>query len=154
MPLVHIEASAVVAAAPGTVYGIISDYREAHPRILPPRSFRYLVAEAGGIGAGTRIRYEMITFGRTRTFRAAITEPEPGRILVETDLDGGPVTTFEVSPEGEGRAARVTIVTEWETPGLQGWIEKLIAPPALRRVFAEELRLLEQVAAQREARRP
>jgi len=45
------------------------------------------VVEEGGIGAGTVIRFQMRILGRLRTFHAAITEPEPGGVLVETDLD-------------------------------------------------------------------
>jgi hypothetical protein len=43
-----------------------------------------MVGEHGGIGAGTIIRFQMSIFGRKQTVRAAITEPEPGCVLVET----------------------------------------------------------------------
>jgi hypothetical protein len=45
--------------------------------------------ERGGVGAGTVIRFRLRVFRRTRDFRAEITEPTPGRVLVETDLDHG-----------------------------------------------------------------
>ena len=54
--------------------------------------------EQGGYGAGTVIRCSIRVMGRTQTFRASITEPEPGRVLVETDLTMPSVTTFTVDP--------------------------------------------------------
>ena len=61
--------------------------------------------EQGGIGAGTVIRFQMSALGQKRTLRAEITEPEPGRVLVETYLDSnGAVTTFTVDP---GRLRRI-----------------------------------------------
>jgi hypothetical protein len=81
--------------------------------------------------------------------RAAITEPEPGRLLVESDLDRDSVTRFRVEPldaaDGKSRS-RVTISTRWSTPGLRGWVERLLAPPMLERMYAEELRNLEAAA--------
>src|SRR5262245_57535375 len=53
--------------------------------------------------------------GRTRTFRAAITEPEPGRVLVETIKHTGTFTTFSVDCVEDG--ARVRIASEFETRG-------------------------------------
>ena len=81
-----ISASAVIPARRERVYSLISNYRDGHPRILP-KQFSNLIVEQGGTGAGTVIRFQMSVFGMKRTFRAVITEPEPGRVLVETDLD-------------------------------------------------------------------
>ena len=66
---------------------------------------------APGVGAGTVIRVDMRVLGRPQTFRAVVTEPEPGRVLVETN-DNGYVTTFTVEPRAEGQHAYVTIATE------------------------------------------
>lgn len=78
-PDVHvISASARIDAPPERVYAIIADYRTGHPRILP-EPFSGLTVERGGIGAGTTIRFQMKLLGRTETYRADITEPEPGR---------------------------------------------------------------------------
>ena len=91
-----ISASANIPAPPQRAYSILANYRDEHPRILPPQ-FSNLAVEKGGIGAGTVIRFNMRVFGRKRSFRAAVTEPEPGRVLVETDLDTNrAVTTFIV----------------------------------------------------------
>src|SRR5215813_13655906 len=98
-PATHIiTASATIPARRERVYSLIANYRDGHPRILP-KQFKNLVVEQGGIGAGTVIRFQMSVFGKLQTFRASITEPEPGRTLVETDLDtNGAVTTFTVNP--------------------------------------------------------
>ncbi len=67
------------------VYAIIADYRNGHPHILP-KQFRNLTVEQGGVGAGTIIRFEVRVFGQTQHFRAVVSEPEPGRVLVEENL--------------------------------------------------------------------
>ncbi len=146
MPRAHVSTTAVLKAPPRVVYAILADYRDGHPHILP-RVFQNLVVEQGGIGHGTLIGYQMRILGATHTARARITEAEPGKVLVETDQVTGAVTTFTVVPAGDD--ARVTITTEWNTPGLRGWIESRIAPPMLRKIYAEELINLERLAAER-----
>src|SRR5262249_14871310 len=103
MPRHQVSAEAVVDAPAGRAYAVIADYRDGHPHILPRPPFVSLDVEQGGTGAGTVIRFQMRVFGRVRTFRAAITEPEPGRVLAETDLDTGTLTTFTVVPVEDGR---------------------------------------------------
>ena len=144
--------SAEIDVAPDIVYGIIADYRNGHPRILPPQYFGALDVEKGGTGAGTVIRFEMRVFGKTRTARAEISEPQPGRVLMERVLDErGIVTTFTVDPRAAGRRSRVTIDTQWSVRGISGRMEKLIAAPMLRRIYRAELAQLGDVA--RAARR-
>ncbi|HEV7590191.1 MAG TPA: SRPBCC family protein [Longimicrobium sp.] len=141
-----VEASAEVAAGAERVYRIVADYREAHPRIIPKSFFSGIEVEQGGFGAGTVIRVGVHFAGRRSAFRATVTEPDPGRILVETDLDGGPVTTFTFEPLGPGRA-RVTISTLLRRRGKKlGLVERFLTRRFLRRVYAEELRLLAAVA--------
>src|SRR5438309_7243277 len=91
-----VSASAHIDADPALVYRIISNYETEHARILPD-AFSRLAVEKGGIGAGTVITFQMRVLGRTQMFRAEVTEPVPGRVLVETDLDtNGGATTFVV----------------------------------------------------------
>lgn len=146
MPTITAAASADIAAPPATVYGIIADYHHGHPAILPPRYFRNLEVEAGGTGTGTRIRFEMRMGGTRRTVRGEVTEPEPGRRLVETYPESGAVTSFLVEPRADGRAARVTIATRYERGGPAGWLERLLVPGLLRRVYRAELANLAAVA--------
>jgi hypothetical protein len=159
MAIVQVSCSAVVRAPAGVVYGLIADYRNSHPRFLPPRYFPRLEVERGGTGAGTLIRFQMRAFGVTREIRSEISEPSPGRVLMETDLEIGARTSFTVTPVPEGAMAsasgaalaaaamcRVTIETVWDAKGVRGWIERLTAPRLLRAIYAEELSLLAALA--------
>ena len=135
--------SATIKAPAQQVYAILADYHNGHPYILPAQYFSNLQVEQGGIGAGTVIGFQMHVPGRTQTFRAAITEPEPGRVLMETNLPSGAVTTFTVDPRAEGQHSRVTITTELETrDGLLGRLERFLTTVTLRRIYAQELGLL------------
>ena len=77
MPRVSTERSAVIPARPEVVYGIIADYRNGHPNILPRRYFGELIVEQGGIGAGTVINFTTHVLGNTRHFKHTVSEPEP-----------------------------------------------------------------------------
>ena len=82
----------------------------------------------------------------TQDFHVAITELVPGRTLIETELDSGVVTTFTVLPVDGGGDCHVTISTELKNrEGMLGSIEKMMTTLFLRRVYAEELRLLSEV---------
>ena len=147
MPSIRSSESLEIAAPSHVVYDIIADYREGHPRILPPEYFGRLDVEAGGRGAGTKIRFEMKAFGRTSVSTATVTEPDPGRELLET-LETGIRTTFRVE-RLPGDSSRVTITTSYTKPGLRGWVDRLLAPGYLRRVYRAELALLARVATHR-----
>ena len=142
--------SRLIPAAPDVCYDILADYREGHPSILPPRWFGPLTVEEGGVGAGTRIRFEMKVLGKTNVGHATITEPVPGRVLVETDAQAGVVTTFVVERVG-AVGSRVTFETEMTSRGgwLRGLVERVVVPPLLRRIYTEELALLDERAAER-----
>lgn len=149
MPRIDVAETAVIPASPAVVYRILADYRTGHPAILPPRTFFDLVVESGGYGAGTVIRFRMRMAGITREIRGEVSEPEPGRLLVETYPDTGTVTSFTVEPRGDHESI-VTIRTEWEPVGFRGFVESLLAPRLLRGVYVEELKRLAQVAGDRE----
>src|SRR5690348_11840480 len=142
-----VSASAVIPARRERVYSLISNYKDGHPRILP-KQFTSLVVEQGGVGAGTVIRFQMSVFGKKQTFRAAITEPEPGRVLVETDLDmNGAVTTFTVNPGTAPADSNVTISTELPVrSGFLGGLERKAATLLLRPIYIQELENLARVA--------
>lgn len=139
----EISATRAIAAPPAAVYGVFADYREAHPRILPPGFFAGLTVVEGGHGASTVVDVHGRFAGRTRTIRGIVTEPEPGRLLVESYPAERMVTSFRVLPESGGVASRVTISTvmprRW---GPLGWIEERVVRRLLARVFAEELELV------------
>jgi hypothetical protein len=84
-------------------------------------------------------------FGRTQSFRHEVLEPEPGRVLVERDLDSDSRTTFIVEPEGEN--ATVTIRSELVSrTGMAGTIERFLSRRFLLRMYREELGKLEALA--------
>lgn len=132
-----------IAAPAEAVYGVFADYCEAHPRILPPSFFVGMDVEQGGYGAGTIIDVKGRFAGRTRVIRGIVTEPEPGRLLVESYPAERMVTSFRVAPEPGDEASMVTISTvmprRW---GPVGWIEERIVRRLLSRVFTEELDLV------------
>jgi uncharacterized protein YndB with AHSA1/START domain len=150
-----ISASAVVKAPAGIVYAILADYRTGHPNILPRQFFPFLEVLQGGVGAGTRIRFQMRVGGATRTFQAEVSEPEPGRLLAESNYDEKDpslksVTTFRLEPTEEGKNTDVTITTEMTLhAGLTGVMEGLFAPAMIRSVYQQELRNLASVAEAR-----
>jgi hypothetical protein len=143
MSLLHIELSAVIDASPAEVYAVLSDYRNSHPGILPKKYFSKLVVERGGRGEGTLIEVHMHVGGTKRVFHQIVSEPEPGRVLVETDLDAGVTTTFTVDRQDQDSQSRVTITIEGcISPGLQGFMEKFFQPSMIQSLYQEELELL------------
>jgi hypothetical protein len=142
----RIIASRRVTAPAARVYDIIADYRVGHPSILP-RAFRNLQVDEGGRGAGTRFHMEVHAFGRTETMRAAVTEPQPGRVLVEQDLDRPTMTTFTVERGAHDGEAIVTFDTQLESrSGVLGAVERWVSTAFLQRVYREELGNLDRIA--------
>lgn len=137
------SAEKVLDAPADVVYHLISDYR-VHHRVQPegflPDSFTDLTVERAGVGDGTVVRFTSRLGGRAQTVTASITEPEPGRVLVETSPEL--VTTFTVEPVSDGRA-RVRFETVIEAGGVMGLATRLLVPRMLRPVYAEELERLE-----------
>lgn len=143
---VTVEARAKVRAPAERVYRLIADYRIGHPRIVPPKYFQNIAVESGGTGAGTVITFEMKMLGKVRKSRARITEPEPGRVLVEEVDDQGIVTTYRVDPVGAFRSD-VTISTVLPTRrGMLGALERMLIPALLKPVYRDELALIDSVA--------
>ena len=133
----------LVDAPADQVYRIIADYRNTHPLILPKEFFLSLDVEEGGVGAGTIVNFTMRILGRTQSFRSLITEPEPGRLLVETDIRSETATSFHVVPAADASTTRVTISTELKG---RSWIERIVAKPTLQKIYRQELELLARLA--------
>ena len=148
----QVEAEAFVLAPAQLVYGIVADYRKGRPQILPKGYFSKLEVEQGGTGAGTIIRFKMHVFGLTRTFRVEITEPQPGRVLAETDSSSGIETTFTISPLEGSQLTKVTIATRFSTRGgIFGPLERFLTSRTLRSIYNQELQLLATLAENRSA---
>ena len=143
-----VTATARLKAPPRRVYDTIANYHTGHPRILP-KQFSGLTVERGGIGAGTVIRFQMRVLGRTYSYRAEVSEPEPGRVLVERNVLGNDaVSTFIVEPGSNANEAVTTIRTEMTVRrGWVGAIERWLTGRVLRPIYEKELRLLEAAAA-------
>ena len=137
------RASKMIRAPAEIIYRIIADYRHGHPNILPKPYFLSMDVEAGGYGAGTIVNFEMRLLGQRQAFHSLITEPEPGRLLVETDLRSGIPTSFHVIPTGNKDETQVTISTELK--GINP-IQSFLAKMLLQRVYNEELKLLAKFA--------
>jgi hypothetical protein len=134
-----------VGAPPALVYRLLSDYEQHHPHILPP-AFSDFKVEAGGIGAGTVISFQLEVGGRTQTGRMEVREPEPGRVLEEANERL--TTHFTVDPSAEG--SWVSIETVYESPGLRGLVERLLVPRLLLPIYRQELRLLDEYAREQD----
>jgi Polyketide cyclase / dehydrase and lipid transport len=126
------------------IYNSIANYRDHHRPggFLPPQFADMRIAK-GGIGAGTEVSWVLETGGRARTISAVISEPVPGRVLVETAA--GIVTTFTVEPQAGGALVRFeTVIDE---SGLRGLLTRLFAERLLMPVYEDELSRLEAYAA-------
>jgi hypothetical protein len=120
--------------------------REHHPKFLPPAFSNFTVVEGGG-GAGTVTTVNVTAGGRTRSYRMRVSEPEPGRVLQESDENSSLVTTFTVDPAGDGQQSKVRISTTWQgAGGIGGFFERTFAPRAMRRLYDDELRRLDAYA--------
>jgi hypothetical protein len=149
MSLLHASAERTIPAPADAVYALLADYRDGHPRILPP-AFSDLTVLRGGVGAGTEIRFALELAGRRDEVEASVDEPEPGRVLSETYPEKSAVTRFTVDPAGS--QSRVRIETSWESSrGPAGLIERLVAPRLFRKLYAEELDLIERWAIERDS---
>ena len=145
--MINVSAERPIDAPPETVYGYLADMREHHPHFLPP-AFSEFEVETGGVGSGTITRFRVTAGGRSREYRMQVSEPEPGRVLVETDMNSSLVTTFTVEPQGSGSLVRIT--TGWQgAPGVGGFFERLFAPRVMRRLYLDELERLNAYARER-----
>jgi hypothetical protein len=151
MAPLHVTAERTIPAPAAAVYALLADYRDGHPRILPP-AFSDLTVLQGGTGAGTVFRFALKLAGRPQEGEARVDEPEPGRVLSETYAAKGAVTRFTVDPAGD--QSRVRIDTSWQpSRGLTGLIERLITPRLFQKLYVEELDLIECWAIDRESSR-
>jgi hypothetical protein len=151
MGQITVKAEAVLEAPTEGVYATIADYRQGHPNILPKELYD-LQVEQGGYGAGTIHRFKMRVLGVEQSFYQRVSEPEPGRVLVEQDIDSlqHVTTTFRVTPLEQGQKSHVEISTTMHTsPGLRGLVERVLVPMINTRIYQKELKLLEGVTQRR-----
>jgi hypothetical protein len=136
-------AERLIDAPADVVYRCLADYVHHHrPGGFLPPAFSNQEVLSGGLGAGTVIRLSVTLAGRTNTMTAHISEPEPGRVLVEHSQNVE--TTFTVQPAGH--RSRVRFDTVFEAGGLEGLAIRLLAARLLRPVYTDELERLERYA--------
>ena len=146
--MAKVEASAqrTIDAPADAVYSYLADMSQ-HPKFLPPAFSDFQVVE-GGVGAGTVTTFSVTAGGRTRSYRMNVTEPAPGRTLVESDANSSLVTTFNVEPQGS--KSLVSIHTSWNgAGGIGGFFEKTFAPGAMKKIYLDELDRLNTYALSR-----
>ena len=86
--------------------------------------------------------------GANAPYRMTVAEPEPGRVITESDSNSSLVTTFTVTPQGA--ISRVRIFTSWDgAGGIGGFFERLFAPRAMQKIYLDELARLDAYALQR-----
>ncbi|MCL4251352.1 MAG: SRPBCC family protein [Anaerolineae bacterium] len=140
MSTIHIEASHIIDARAQDIYAVIVDYAGAHNDILPKPYFKRMTVVEGGYGAGTVAAVEMEVMGKRMDYHLIVTEPEPGRVLAETDEARGVYTTFTLDPLDGGQRTRVTIASDMRlSRGLMGVMERLMNPSITRRIYRQEL---------------
>jgi hypothetical protein len=145
MTAINVSAERLVDAPADIVYHCIADYAQHHnPNGFLPPAFSDFVVDQGGVGAGTVIRFNVTMAGQTRPHLARVSEPEPGRVLVETEDADQLQTTFTVEPAGE--QTRVRFDTVYHRSGPMGFLEALLVPRMLRPLYVDEMARLERLA--------
>ncbi|MEU1126818.1 SRPBCC family protein [Streptomyces sp. NPDC005899] len=141
MAQVEATTERIITADAETVFDALADYKEVRGKVLTAHFSEYEVRE-GGDGEGTLVHWKLqATSKRVRDCLLDVTEPSDGR-LVETDRNSTMVTTWTVTPAGEGKS-RVVVTTVWNgAGGIGGFFEKTFAPKGLGRIYGELLQNL------------
>jgi uncharacterized protein YndB with AHSA1/START domain len=134
-----------INASPERVFAALGDYEGMRERLLTDHFSEYEVRE-GGHGAGTVVHWKLAATSK-RIRDCLMTVSEPGDdTLVERDANSTMVTTWAVSPAGEG--AEVRVETTWTgAGGVGGFFERTFAPAGLRRIYDQQLAKLESEVA-------
>ena len=114
--------------------------------------FRYPEASQGGafapkprLRSGDRSDGCRVVRLDTSQFRMTVAEPEPGRVLTESDTESSMVTTTTVSARGSGSLVQISSV--WDgAGGIGGLFERMFAPRVMRAIYADEFKRLDAYA--------
>ncbi|KOU77871.1 polyketide cyclase [Streptomyces sp. MMG1533] len=144
MAQVEATTERIVAADAEKVFDALADYTGTRAKVLPEHFSEYEVRE-GGDGEGTLVHWKLqATSKRVRDCLLEVTEPTDGE-LVEKDRNSSMVTTWRVTPAGEGKS-RVVVTTTWQgAGGIGGFFEKTFAPKGLGRIYDA---MLDKLAAE------
>ncbi|MCZ4510881.1 SRPBCC family protein [Streptomyces sp. ActVer] len=138
MAQVEATTERVVAAQPDDVFDALADYTGTRAKLLSEHFSEYEVRE-GGDGEGSLVHWKLqATSKRVRDCLLEVSEPTDGE-LVEKDRNSSMVTTWRVTPAGEGKS-RVVVTSVWNgAGGIGGFFEKTFAPKGLGRIYDEVL---------------
>ncbi|HET6858688.1 MAG TPA: SRPBCC family protein [Streptomyces sp.] len=134
MAQVEATTERIIAADAETVFDALADYGATRAKVLPEHFSEYEVRE-GGDGDGTLVHWKLqATSKRIRDCLLDVTEPTDGQ-LVEKDRNSSMVTTWIVTPAGEGRSKAV-VTSVWDgAGGIGGFFERTFAPKGLGRIY-------------------
>ncbi|MGO4463838.1 SRPBCC family protein [Streptomyces sp. M-16] len=143
MAQVEATTERIIGADAETVFDTLADYTGTRSKLLPEHFSEYEVRE-GGDGEGTLVHWKLqATSKRVRDCLLEVTEPTDGQ-LVEKDRNSSMVTTWTVTPAGEGKS-KVVISTVWNgAGGIGGFFERTFAPKGLGRIYDTVLANLAQ----------
>ncbi len=101
MAQVEATTERIISADAETVFDALADYKDVRGKVLTAHFSEYEVRE-GGDGEGTLVHWKLqATSKRVRDCLLEVTEPTDGQ-LVEKDRNSSMVTTWTVTPAGEG----------------------------------------------------
>ena len=134
MAQVEATTERIISADAETVFDTLADYSGERGKMLPEHFSEYEVRE-GGDGEGTLVHWKLqATSKRVRDCLLEVSEPTDGE-LVEKDRNSSMVTTWRVTPAGDGKS-RVVVTTTWTgAGGIGGFFEKTFAPKGLGRIY-------------------
>ncbi|QKW49158.1 SRPBCC family protein [Streptomyces buecherae] len=146
MAQVEATTERIIRAGAEDVFDALADYNGTRQRVMPEQFSEYEVRE-GGDGEGSLVHWKLqATSKRVRDCLVEVTEPTDGQ-LVEKDRNSTMVTTWIVTPAGEG-SSRVVVTSTWTgAGGIGGFFEKTFAPKGLGRIYDA---LLARLAAELE----
>jgi uncharacterized protein YndB with AHSA1/START domain len=138
MAQVEATTERIISADAEKVFDALADYENTRAKLLPEHFSEYEVRE-GGDGEGTLVHWKLqATSKRIRDCLLEVAEPTEGQ-LVEKDRNSSMVTTWTVTPAGEGKSKAV-VITVWNgAGGIGGFFEKTFAPKGLGRIYDEVL---------------
>ncbi|MFE3329258.1 SRPBCC family protein [Streptomyces sp. NPDC059176] len=138
MAQVEATTERIIAADAEAVFDALADYKDTRAKLLSEHFSEYEVRQ-GGDGDGTVVHWRLqATSKRVRDCLLDVTEPTDGQ-LVEKDRNSSMVTTWTVTPAGEGRSKAV-VTTVWQgAGGIGGFFERTFAPKGLGRIYDEVL---------------
>jgi hypothetical protein len=143
MGTIAVAQEGAVGAPADLTYRLIAD--DAHHAKFLPDAFSDFETVEGGVGAGTVHRFKLAAGGKVRDYLMRVDEPQPGRVLTETDENSSLQTTFTVTPAGD--TCTVKIETTWQgAGGVGGFFERTFAPKVMRKMYADELARLDEYA--------